>query len=101
MYYFFYSCRKLAVSTESDEKYFENPTYDGISTSTTVLSSTPGLNVPATHQQKQVFPRDIHSMYDAVNTKSPKTTRRGQTYDVLNWGKANGINILTCRIVIL
>ena len=82
--------------TESEEKYFENPTYDG----TSMIRLQPGSNlgpgaykVPvlpvATTRQSHAVPGDTVT-YDAVNTGPPKAIGKGQTYDVLDRGKVNG-----------
>ena len=84
--------------TEFEEKYFENPTYDG--TSIIRLHGTPGPGVykvpvlPIAARQSQAFPGAI---YDAVNTTSPKVAGKGQTYDVLDRGKINGNENYTYR----
>jgi hypothetical protein len=83
-------------TTEFDqEKYFENPTYDG--TSMIRVNNTPGQGVykvpvlPVAVRQHQATSSGP-ATYDAVNTTTvafPKPAGKGQTYDVLDRGKIN------------
>ena len=78
-------------STEFEEKYFENPTYDGTSVIRLHSAPRPGVYgvpvLPVAARQPQAFPGPT---CDAVNTTSPKVAGKGQTYDVLDRGKING-----------
>ena len=81
--------------TEFEEKYFENPTYDGTSMIRLHGTMGPGVHkVPvlpvAAHKPLATDPGATHVIYDAINTSSPKTGGNGQTYDILDRGKVNG-----------
>lgn len=79
---------------DTDEKCFENPTYDGTSMTRpltgTSRSGPIGYKLPIADIKPQTFPRATYAMYDAVNTTPPKAAGKGQTYDALDRGKVNG-----------
>jgi hypothetical protein len=84
-------------TTEFDqEKYFENPTYDG--TNMIRVNNTPGGQgvykvpvLPVAIRQHQAASSGA-ATYDAVNTTTvafPKPAGKQPTYDVLDRGKIN------------
>ena len=79
---------------DTDEKYLENPTYDGMSMTRPLTGTSRSgpirYKLPVADIKPQAFPRAMYAMYDAVNTTPPKADDKGQTYDALDRGKVNG-----------